>query len=42
LANLARLCAAHHRLKTATGWRLTGGPGQWGWKPPQRRARAPS
>jgi hypothetical protein len=42
LANLARVCAAHHRLKTAAGWRLTGGPGRWGWKRPKRRARAPS
>lgn len=34
LANLCRLCAPHHRLKTRTGWRLSGGPGRWRWMPP--------
>ncbi|HEX3947064.1 MAG TPA: hypothetical protein VHW47_05140 [Acidimicrobiales bacterium] len=37
LANLARLCAAHHHLKTHAGWRLTGGPGRWGWQRPAHR-----
>jgi hypothetical protein len=41
LANLARLCAAHHHLKTNAGWRLTGGPGRWDWVAPRRRARSP-
>jgi hypothetical protein len=35
--NLCRLCPAHHRLKTRTGWRLEGGPGRWRWQPPRRR-----
>jgi hypothetical protein len=34
LDNLVRLCAAHHDMKTNGGWRLTGGPGHWGWVPP--------
>jgi len=34
LANLARLCAAHHDLKTHGGWRLEGKPGQWKWVAP--------
>ncbi len=37
LDNLCRLCPAHHRLKTRTGWRLGGGPGRWSWSPPPRR-----
>jgi hypothetical protein len=36
LANLARLCGPHHSMKTNTGWRLAGGPGQWQWLPPRR------
>ena len=36
LANLARLCAPHHDLKTNGGWRLSGGPGHWSWDPPKR------
>lgn len=35
LENLCRLCAAHHRLKTRTGWRLEGGPGRWRWLAPR-------
>jgi hypothetical protein len=38
LDNLCRLCAAHHRLKTRTGWRLDGGPGRWRWLAPRIRA----
>ena len=34
LANLARLCPAHHALKTHGGWRLEGGPGRWKWMAP--------
>jgi hypothetical protein len=34
LANLARLCAACHDLKTNGGWKLGGGPGHWSWDPP--------
>jgi hypothetical protein len=36
LANLARLCAPHHRMKTDGGWRLEGRPGQWEWVAPTR------
>jgi hypothetical protein len=32
--NLARLCGAHHAMKTNLGWRLAGGPGRWRWLPP--------
>jgi hypothetical protein len=43
LDNLCRLCPAHHRLKTRTGWSLSGGPGRWQWAPPRRRtARLPA
>lgn len=34
LANLVRLCPAHHALKTHGGWRLEGGPGSWKWIAP--------
>lgn len=34
LANLARICVHHHRLRTHRGWRLTGGPGAWRWTGP--------
>jgi hypothetical protein len=34
LANLARLCAPHHDMKTNGGWMLGGGPGRWTWDPP--------
>jgi hypothetical protein len=36
LKNLARLCTLHHDMKTNGGWRLSGGPGHWGWIPPER------
>ncbi len=35
LANLCRLCQVHHRMKTRTGWQLSGGPGKWQWLPPK-------
>jgi hypothetical protein len=35
-ANLARLCAAHHDMKTNGGWKLGGGPGRWTWNPPPK------
>lgn len=35
LFNLARLCHAHHQLKTHHGYRLEGGPGHWRWVAPQ-------
>jgi hypothetical protein len=35
LANLCRICATHHAMKTRTGWRLAGGPGKWRWLPPK-------
>ncbi len=34
LSNLARLCPAHHDLKTHGGWQLDGHPGQWKWVAP--------
>lgn len=34
LSNLARLCHAHHAMKTYGGFELRGGPGKWGWEPP--------
>lgn len=34
LHNLVRLCPSCHDMKTNGGWRLTGGPGHWGWEPP--------
>jgi len=37
LDNLARLCGRHHAMKTTLGWRLTGGPGNWGWVRPEPR-----
>ncbi len=39
LANLVRLCPAHHDMKTNGGWRILGSPGHWRWVPP---GRAPS
>ena len=41
LANLCRLCHWHHYLKTHQGHRLTGGPGHWGWEPPESHGPAP-
>jgi hypothetical protein len=35
LANLCRLCPDCHDMKTNGGWRLTGGPGHWGWVGPK-------
>ncbi len=35
LANLCRICPAHHAMKTRTGWQLVGGPGRWRWLPPK-------
>ena len=35
LANLVRLCADHHKMKTSGGWRIEGGPGHWRWIAPQ-------
>jgi hypothetical protein len=34
MANLAKLCADHHDLKTYGGFRLEGGPGAWKWITP--------
>lgn len=34
LSNLARLCRAHHAMKSEKGWRLEGTPGHWRWLPP--------
>jgi hypothetical protein len=33
--NLARLCAAHHAMKTDGGWKIAGEPGQRKWIPPR-------
>jgi len=41
LENLARLCGPHHAMKTHTRWRLTGGPGRWGWVGPRATAGTP-
>ena len=35
LENLARLCPYHHYLKSHEGYRYRGGPGRWGWIPPE-------
>ena len=34
LDNLVRLCPTCHDMKTNGGWKLTGGPGHWGWVAP--------
>jgi hypothetical protein len=36
LENLALLCAHHHYQRTHQRFRLHGGPGRWGWEPPDR------
>jgi len=37
LSNLCRLCPVHHRMKSRTGFHLSGGPGRWTWSGPIRR-----
>ncbi len=37
LDNLARLCHAHHLLKTHHRYAVEGGPGHWRWVPPHTR-----
>jgi hypothetical protein len=34
LANMVRLCPAHHAMKTYGGWKIKGRPGNWRWVPP--------
>jgi len=34
--NLARLCPAHHAMKTYGKWQLSGRPGYWKWTPPAK------
>jgi hypothetical protein len=34
--NLVRLCKHHHYLRTHQGWVLSGGPGNWGFEPPDQ------
>jgi hypothetical protein len=34
LENLVRLCPEHHALKTHSGWRIEGKPGEWKWIAP--------
>ena len=34
--NLARICPAHHAMKTYGKWTLSGGVGKWKWTPPAR------
>ncbi len=34
--NLARICPAHHAMKTHGHWTLSGSAGQWKWTPPAR------
>ena len=41
LSNLCRMCRWHHSLKTHQGYLLTGGPGDWGWEPPETHAHGP-
>jgi hypothetical protein len=41
LDRLAFLCHHDHFLKTYRGWTLTGGPGDWSFKPPASPARTP-
>ena len=36
LANLVRLCPAHHDMKTNGGWKIVGAHGRWKWVPPQK------
>jgi hypothetical protein len=38
IENLARLCSYHHHQKTFRGWKLEGGPGQWRFTEPDRKA----
>ena len=35
LANLVRLCPAHHDMKTNGGWKIVGRPGHWKWVAPR-------
>ncbi len=42
LSNLARLCRAHHAMKSEQGWRLEGSPGHWRWLPPLGPPPAPA
>lgn len=42
LENLARLCGHHHYLRTHKGFHLEGGPGRWGWTPPDSQGRSPT
>jgi hypothetical protein len=35
LDNLCRLCPECHAMRTYGGWKLTGGPGHWGWVAPK-------
>ena len=37
MENLARICHAHHLLRTHHGFQLLGGPGHWQWVPPSHR-----
>lgn len=41
LWNLARICKAHHLLKTHRGYRLLGGPGAWRWLSPTEAGEPP-
>jgi hypothetical protein len=34
--NLARICPAHHAMKTYGNWTLSGSVGKWKWTPPAR------
>lgn len=42
LANLCRICPHHHDLKTYRGFTLTGGPGQWRFRPPDAPGSPPA
>ena len=40
LDNVVRLCPAHHALKTHSGWRIEGQPGEWKWIAPDHPKNA--
>ena len=36
LSSLARLCPAHHDMKSSGGWKIVGRPGRWKWVAPEK------
>lgn len=41
LENMCLLCARHHRMKSAKGYRIEGSPGQWKWLRPDGSQAGP-